>query len=318
VLLLLLSFLIFAPSIFTGIVPDLSIFSPDRAVLMVISLLLIVGIPIFMLIFGAIKIITGKRGRSGAFGWVMIILWFVGIFMFAGLSAKTIVNLGRGDFDNFEIYWSNENEEFVDEMRAVQPFNGLEISGNIEVELVQDSIQSVMLNCRPSLLPYLITEVDNRGILKLYTRKFHVNSPVKARISAQAISEIVANGACQINSFGKIAADNMKIELSGVSQADLDMRIAQDLNVSLTGASKAELDGHAYKLYADVSGASQLEAGDFPVKNAKVNGMAASRIEANVSDSLIVDVSGASHFSAGRKPLYVKQDKSGGSSISIN
>ncbi|MDD4490542.1 MAG: PspC domain-containing protein, partial [Paludibacter sp.] len=61
VLLLLLSFLIFEPSIFTGFVPDLNIFSPDRAVLIVISLLLIVGIPIFMLIYWAIKIITGKR-----------------------------------------------------------------------------------------------------------------------------------------------------------------------------------------------------------------------------------------------------------------
>ncbi len=318
VLLLLLSFLIFDPSIFTGIVPELNIFSPDRAVLMVISLLLIIGIPIFMLIYWAIRIITGRGRSSGAFSWVMVILWFVGIFMFAGLSAKTIVNLGNADFDKFEIYWSNDEEDFVDEMRTVAAFNGLEISGNIEVELTQDSVQSVRVSSRPSLLPYLITEVDDRGILKLYTRKLHVNSPAKVRIAAGNIAEVVASGACKVNSFGKITAENMKVELSGVSQANLDVRVAQDLKVYLSGVSKAEIDGHAYKLYADVSGASQLEADDLLVKNAKVFGVSASQIEANVSDSLIVDVSGASHFKAGRKPFYVKQYKSGGSSISIN
>lgn len=318
VLLLLLSFLIFDPSFFSGIVPDLNIFSPDRAVFMVISLLLIVGIPIFMLIYWAIRIITGKRRDSGAFGWVMVILWFVGIFMFAGLSAKTIVNLGRADFDKFEIYWSNDDEKFVDEMRTVEDFQGLEISGNIEVELVQDTIQYVRVSSRPSLLAYLITEVDDRGILKLYTRKLHLNSPAKARIAVRNLTEIVASGACKVNSFGRITAENLKIELSGVSQADLDVRVAQDLNVYLTGVSKAELDGHAYKLYADVSGASKLDADDLMVRNAKVFGVSASQVKANVSDSLIVDMSGASHFKAAKKPAYIKQYKSGGSSISIN
>lgn len=317
VLLLLLSFLIFEPSVFSGFIPELGIFTPDRAVLMVITLLLIVGIPIFMLIFWAIKIITGKRGRSGAFSWVMVILWFIGIFIFAGLSAKTVINFGKGNFDNFEIYWSDDEEGFVDEARVLQPFRGIEISGNIQVELVQDSIQSVQISSRPSLIPHVITEVDSRGMLRMYTSKFHINSPIKAKIVARDIEEIVANGACKVNSYGKINSGNMKIDLSGVSQANLDVRVSQDLRVELTGASKAEIEGHAYKLRADLSGASQLDADDLLVKNAKIYGMSASQVKANVSDSLIVDMSGASHFKTDRKPFYVSQYKSGGSTIKI-
>jgi len=158
VLLLLLSFLIFDPTVFSGFIPELNLFSPDRAVLMVIALLLIVGIPIFMLIYWAIKIITGKRrDRSGAFSWVMVVLWFIGIFMFAGLSAKTVINFGKGNFDKFEFYWTNDEEGFVDEMRTVKPFRGIEISGNIDVDLIQDSVQSVQVSSRPSLMSYLIT-----------------------------------------------------------------------------------------------------------------------------------------------------------------
>ena len=318
VLLLLLSFLIFEPSVFAGFIPDISVFSADRAVLMVVALLIIVGIPIFMLIYWAIKIITGKRNRSGAFSWVMVVLWFIGIFMFAGLSAKTVINFGKGNFDKFEIYWSNDDEGYLNESRSVQPFRGIEVSGNIDVELIQDSVHSVFISSRPSLLPYLRTEVNERGILKMYTRKFHVNSPIKAKITTAVIEEIVANGACRINSFGRLSAENLRIELSGLSQADLDVRIAQDIRIDLTGASKADIDGHAYKLHADVSGASQLEAADLLVRNAKIYGAAASQIKANVSDSLIVDMSGASHFKTNRSPKHVNQYKSGGSTIRIN
>ena len=66
VLLLLLSFLIFEPSILTGFTPELGIFTSEKAALMIISLLLVVGIPFFMIIFWAINIITGKSkiGRA--------------------------------------------------------------------------------------------------------------------------------------------------------------------------------------------------------------------------------------------------------------
>ncbi len=318
VLLLLLAFLIFEPSILTGFTPELGIFTSGKAALMIISLLLVVGIPFFLLIFWAINIITGKNRRSGPLGWVLLILWFAGIFLFAGLGAKTAFALSKGDFEHFEFNWSDDYDgDVVDEVRVVEPFHGIEVSGNIAVDIVQDSIQSVQVRSHPALLRNLYTEVDN-GILKIRTRKIHFNRNVQVNIAAANFNVISIEGASNVKSFGKISAENMRIELSGVSKADLNVAVSRDLRIDMLGASKAELEGHAYKIKGDFSGATKLDAGDLLVRNARISGVGASHINLNVTDSLDVDVSGASHFKSNRSPLYLKQSKSGGASIRIN
>lgn len=318
VLLVVLSFLIFEPSIFTGISPELSIFTPEKAVLMIVALMLIVGIPIFMLIYWAIKIISGKRDKSGALGWVMIILWFLSIFMFAGLGAKTALTLSKGDFDSLEFYWSNDDDgKQIAEIRHLEPFHGVEVSGNIEVELVQDSVQSVQVRCHPDVLGHVRTEVEN-GVLKIYTKKIHLNRNIKVNVTGSTLQQLIAHGAAEINSYGKINSDRMYIELSGVSKADLDLAVGQDLVIEMNGATNADIDGHAYKLSCDVSGASKLDAENLLVRNADISGTGVCEIEADVRDSLEVEMSGASQFKTNNRPIYLQQKVMGGSSVTIN
>lgn len=317
VLLLLLSFLIFEPSIFTGLTPELSIFTPEKAVLMIIALIFIVGIPIFMLIYWAIKIISGKREKSGALGWFMVILWFLSIFMFTGLGAKTALTLSKGDFDSLELYWSSDDEEHVNELRTVEPFHGIEVSGNIEVELVQDSLSSVEVICHPDILSHIKTEVDN-GVLKIYSNKIHLNRNVKVNVAAKTIQELTVNGASEINSNGQISADRLRVELTGASRADLDVAVVQDMDIEMTGASKANIEGHAYKLICDATGASKLDAENMTVRNANISGTGVCEVEVNVKDSLDVEVSGASKFKSKSRPVFIKQTVWGGSSVNLN
>lgn len=319
VLLLLLSFLIFEPSIFTGITPELSIFTPEKAVLMIIALIFIVGIPIFMLIYWAIKIISGRKDKTGgALSWVMVILWFLSIFVFTGLGAKTALTLSKGDFDSMEFYWSNDDDgKQIAEMRHLEPFHGVEVSGNIELELLQDSAQSVEVRCHPDVIGHVKTEVEN-GILKIYTKKIHLNRSIKVNVTGAVLKELTAHGASEINSYGRITSDRMHIELSGVSKADLDVAVSQDLVIEMNGATDADVEGHAYKLSCDVSGASKLDTESLMVRNAQINGSGVSEIKADVKDSLEVEVSGASHFKTNNRPVYLQQKVMGGSSVTIN
>lgn len=319
VLLLLLSFLIFEPSIFTGITPELSIFTPEKAVLMIIALIFIVGIPIFMLIYWAIKIISGRKDKTGgALSWVMVILWFLSIFVFTGLGAKTALTLSKGDFDSMEFYWSNDDDgKQIAEMRHLEPFHGVEVSGNIELELLQDSAQSVEVRCHPDVIGHVKTQVEN-GILKIYTKKIHLNRSIKVNVTGAVLKELTAHGASEINSYGRITSDRMHVELSGVSKADLDVAVSQDLVIEMNGATDADVEGHAYKLSCDVSGASKLDAESLMVRNAQINGSGVSEIKADVKDSLEVEVSGASHFKTNNRPVYLQQKVMGGSSVTIN
>lgn len=314
VLLLVLSLLIFEPTVFAGFTPELSIMSPAKIVLMTVILLFVVGIPIFMLVYSAIRMASGKKRKSATFGIVMGILWLLSIFSFAGLGAKAFLTFARGDFDHYEFYWDDDHEPDISEMRHVAPFHGIDVSGNIDVELVQDSAMFVQVQCSPLVMSELKTEVDN-GILKIYTNKFHLNRSAKVNIAVKDIDVIKANGACKVKSSGKFYTDNLDIDMSGASKVDMDLNVSRLLRLEMGGACSADLEGVAYRLEHKTSGASKTDASDMLIKVANVNGSGASHIELNVTDSLDVDVSGATHFSNKRRPVYFRQESSGASKI---
>lgn len=317
VLLLVLSFAIFEPSMFSGFIPDLGLLTPARAILMIIALLLIVGIPILMIISWAVKSNTGKRAKSRTSVWMLSILWILSIFMFAGLGARTVFTLNRGDFDNLDLYWSDEDGMPVDEMRQFERFQGIEVNGNIKLELVDDSVQTVKVSAQPNVLSQITTVVEN-GVLKISTQRFNFNRHVTVYVSASQLQTLSVNGASKITSNGKVTTDQLHVKITGASKVDLDVAVGQTLEVEMSGASKADIDGHAYRLKVDVSGASKLDVEELLVRNAVINGSGASKIEANVTDSLEVEVSGASQFKAKNKPIYLKQKSTAGSSIRIN
>lgn len=88
-------------------------------------------------------------------------------------------------------------------------------------------------------------------------------------------------------------ADNLEIELSGASTAEVNLD-ADELLVYLNGASSLDLSGKADYLEADVSGASSLKAYDFETNVAEVTASGASNAKVNASDRLSVDANGLS------------------------
>lgn len=319
VLLFVLSFLIFEPAFFTGFMPEISLLSSGWSIGLIITMLLIVGIPIFMLIYWAVKIISGRPTRSGALGWVMLIIWFISIFIFAGLGARTALKLGKGEFTNWDIEWriNDDNRPDITEFRPVGTFSNIEVFGNIELDLVQDSgVPSVQVKGHPTAIYDLRTEVVD-GVLKIYTSKFFVGREIKVNIVNANYERINASGATDLRTYGKITAERLDITMSGVSKADLNVSVSQDIKVDLSGASQLDLEGVAYKLKTNSTGASKMDADDLLVRNAHVIGTGATQIDLNVTDSLIVDMTGASSVTNRGNPSYLKESKLGISNIHI-
>lgn len=319
VLLFVLSFLIFEPAFFSGFMPEFTLLSSGWSIGLIITMLLIVGIPIFMLIYWAVKIISGRTTRSGALGWIMLIVWFISIFIFAGLGARTALKLGKGEFSNWDIEWKigDDNRSDITEFRPVGTFTGIDVFGNIELDLVQDSgVPTVEVKGHPSVIHDLRTEVVD-GILKIYTSKFFVGREIKVNIVNPNFDRINASGATDLRTFGKITAERLDITMSGVSKADLKVSVSQDIKVDISGASQLDLEGVAYQLKTNSTGASKMDAEDLLVRNARIVGTGATQVNLNVTDSLIVDMTGASSVTNRGNPSYLKESKLGISNINI-
>jgi hypothetical protein len=82
----------------------------------------------------------------------------------------------------------------VDKKINVSGFKGIEVSGGIDVILVQGSSEALTLTAQENLFEYITATVDN-GILRIYTRNnIRPTQPMKARITFKGISSLKVSG----------------------------------------------------------------------------------------------------------------------------
>jgi len=320
VLVFLLFMVIFEPASINNFAPGLisnwAVFTPENAAMFIISLLLVVGCPIFMLIYWGIRFANGRKDSSKTASWVVLILWLAGLFMFYSVGAKTFVNLQSVNGQPISINWNDEDTTKVDEIRNVEPFTTIEISGNIELILNQDSVQSVQITASPYLQPKIITKVEN-GVLKIYTDQIFINSILKANISTNLLESIVAKGACSITTESQLLVPKLTLELLGASKADMDVKVAGLFNVDIKGASEAIFTGTSQTLKLKALGASKINAEDLIAKNVEVYVAGASHATLFATDSIDATAYGASEIDCKGSPKSIKQKDGGASSISI-
>lgn len=90
--------------------------------MLIISVLLVVGCPIFMVIYWAIRMISGRKDFSKTTSWVVFILWLAGLFMFYSVGAKTIIHWNKTDHP-WVIDFNDDNTPYVEEVRNVDKFH---------------------------------------------------------------------------------------------------------------------------------------------------------------------------------------------------
>ncbi|MFZ4583322.1 MAG: GIN domain-containing protein [Paludibacter sp.] len=313
--------LLFMPAILNEVMPgmpaDWSTMTGTNGHLLIISIILVVGAPIFMLIYWAINLINRRKfENSKTTSLIVLLLWLAGIFMLYSVGAKTIINWTKVNGEHFVINWDENDEPSVDEVRTVDRFTSIEVSDNIEVELTQDSVKQFVVSAPENVHSQIITEVID-GKLKIYTEKFLLNFPVKIKINTDSIYEIRGSGAAQISTTSTFKSPYLAIKLSGASQSDLNFEVSGDTQVDLSGASNANIEGTSLKLNIDASGASKFNGSSFISKQATVEASGASKIDTHATESLDAHASGASEIDCEGSPKSVKQNENMGASVRV-
>ena len=319
-LILVLFFLIFEPTFINGFAPDLvsnwAVYSPEKMVMIIISLILVVGCPIFLLIFWAVRLVSGRHDTPRTASWVVLILWLAGLFMFYSFGASSFIHLYNHDGHPIALTWSDDSKPFVDEVRRCEPFHAVEISGNIEMTLKKDSVPEVTISCPENYMSRVKTKVDN-GVLHIYSEDIFLNRTIKVTVSSDSIKGLVAKGACKIESQSQLVVPDLSLELLGASQADLDVKVTGLLMLDVKGASKVELKGSCKTLKVNGLGASSIDAFELMSNQAEVYVAGASHANLNATESIDAHAYGASEVVCKGSPKNIKKSDSGASSIKI-
>jgi hypothetical protein len=219
-------------------------------------------------------------------------------------------------------------------------FKRIHIRFAMEAEIVRGENYSVSISGSETLIDNMDVFLEgdklvlgyNLNLISLFAAPFN---RARARITLPVLSELKIVGAarCWLNGFNSqenfdlqiagaskleiedMAAGNVKCELSGASNVSGRIAVAGNMDIKINGASKVKLSGSAAGLVLDTSGAGHIELDDFPVGNARVRLIGASRGTVKVNGRLDVMLEGASNLDYAGQTTIGDIKISGASSI---
>jgi len=122
------------------------------------------------------------------------------------------------------------------------------------------------------------------------------------------------SGASSVTLEPAVPAEELSVELSGA--ASLDGQVSVDaLTATLAGASDLTLEGGADRATVEADGASELDLADLTVGELEVSLSGASSGEVTVTDTLAVELAGASSLVYAGSPEVTDQDVTQASSL---
>lgn len=186
------------------------------------------------------------------------------------------------------------NGELTNEIRAVENFNKIDVSGNYDVEITAGNDLHLEILAERNLLKYIKTQVRKNTLFISSRENLRPEKDLKIILSVPKLNSIECSG---VND----------ILVTGIDEDKFD--------IDLSGAGSIEISGRANLLKIDVSGAAELMAKDLITEDVRIDVSGAANAHVYASKSCIADVSGAGYIELYGDAVDVNMDISGAGSL---
>jgi Putative auto-transporter adhesin, head GIN domain len=206
------------------------------------------------------------------------------------------------------------------EVRKVEQFTSIKISGGFEVYITQGNEDAVAVSAANTDTRNAIKTEVNNGVLTIslegqWYKRSPFNKKLKAYISCTNLDLLEGTGACDFKIDDTIHSDNLSIHLTGASEIEGDVE-ATNLVLDLVGASEVKLKGSAQTLKISAKGASDIKSYDLQTDHCIADLNGASDVRLTINKSLSAAARGASTLYYHGNPERTDITANGASSIS--
>jgi Putative stress-responsive transcriptional regulator len=297
----------------------------ENGIMALVASLLVVGCPVFAIIYWVSRLLSQKRAKSNTPLWISLILWLAGIFMLISVGTNSFTTGFNEDrrfnwsiiphsisFDNEEI-----NSEIVTDTLQLSHFKDIELSGAIHATLIQDTINQIIITAPEHIRKRLNVKTENNK-LRVYPSSGRWRSPHKVNVIVYAkdFHKINASGASKLVTQDTIRTQKIDLELVGASNANLKI-IVDNIEAKMVGASDMVVAGSADFASLKLVGASEVNAENFYVNSLKINATGASSANVWVNESINAEAVGASTINVWGKPERKYVSRNGASKVNF-
>lgn len=205
------------------------------------------------------------------------------------------------------------NGDVVEETRALDDFDHIQISGAGDVTIAYGETESVRIEAESNIMEYL--ETDVRGnTLEIGTRDgvaLNTTRGLNFYITVTNLEGIEISGAADV-AVPDVRADDFEVRISGAGDITIASLQADSLDVEISGAGSVTIEGGEVESQdVTISGAGGYDARELVSQDADVDLSGAGGITINVTGELRGSASGAGNVRYAGNPEEVNVDTSG-------
>jgi len=206
------------------------------------------------------------------------------------------------------------------EVRTVEKFEGIEVSGAVSLYISQGITTGVAVSAGDSKYNNKIKTEVRDGILRITVEGgvwngFNwTNRKLRAYVTVTDINRLNVSGASYVSISGTLKSDEIKMEISGASEVKGILNVNK-LALDMSGASVAKLTGTVNEGTIDASGACKVNSYDLIFNKCRISSSGASGIRVTINGELNADASGGSTIYYKGAGVGKAINTSGGASI---
>jgi hypothetical protein len=149
--------------------------------------------------------------------------------------------------------------ELTDKTYNITGFEGVDVSGGFDVNLVQGNSESVIISAQENLFEYITVKVEN-GVLKIKMEHNVIQTKgLKAKIYLKSINSLAVSGGGDVSAETPLDVPELAINLSGGGDIVTTLK-TEELDCHISGGGDAEIGGAIANYRLNMSGGGDIQS----------------------------------------------------------
>lgn len=201
------------------------------------------------------------------------------------------------------------NNNVVTQEITTQKYSKINVSGSIDVELVEGKEGDIILQAEENLIEYIEVYCKNNTLtLKIRNNTYLKNiKQIKVQVPIEEISHISLAGSSTITGRNLLEMNELDINVAGSGEMSINVNV-QNLDLNIVGSGNLSITGSAENCFINVAGSGDLNGENLVSNhvNVKVAGSGQSVFECNNTLKAYVVGSGSVKYTGNPEILESK------------
>ncbi|MDV0447276.1 hypothetical protein MsAg5_11560 [Methanosarcinaceae archaeon Ag5] len=193
-------------------------------------------------------------------------------------------------------------------------FNKINITGVSHLKLINSDTQSISIDAGQKNIQNITYKVVNETLEITAEKYVKSNQDTEITVYYKELNEIAVAGVHDVEADAPITTENLTVKVDGTNNVDLKIKVT-NFTLNVVGVDNIDVEGTAQNVTVLADGTSNVDLEDLKAVNVTVTANGVSNIDVYASETLSINLDGASKLSYAGNPANVNNNVSAVSTV---